>query len=675
MTRIEELKKLPLDRRKASLERMFRKNQMFFRENYPSVGRVVRPGAADPFHITVTDDFIEITNKQTGELCHPETGLDKFAATLGDWTHSAWSDLIEGNFVVHPESGSYSQFPTRFQQAIVDRYPGIYERMKKRVINLPTLADGKRFSNSVIFAGVFHGLHVDYYLSRTVLYNAAFIEPDVSRFVLSCYFLDYQNLHKRFDGLILHIGDEFPQRHIKKFFDKAKHTTPVWIRVLPGYASEKVEPMMRKVRLDWRKMYDAWFPADHLLDAMCNAVKNISTGQRVFNRHIELSEHSRIAVVGSGPSLNSDLPWLKKYQDQLIIFAAHSSVSPLQQEGITPDFQFNVETFPWSVEKFQKFNLDKNIPIVTLLGDVPDKFSGFRDVFLLPETGSVQPIKIKETIPFLTPTTGNTEIGFACFCSPSQIYLLGLDFGFRHSVKTHVEGGSYHADETDQKKGLGLDNVEVKANFSDAGAVFTRPYFNLARQHAEYAVARVEKKTSVFNCSDGAFVSGANPCRSSEIVLSGYDKADDIKAIHSMFAPLEEGKHWHRYSVDGETLLKEYKKRIRKELQISEFDWLDFVARIENLKGNVERQLPDKFVKKNDNRIFPYMTVIDELLVAWYRMLCFTNNEDEWQQVYDAGYTVVCDLVEEMTWDVDDSILSRVEEKIHKHANFSKPAD
>lgn len=440
MTRIEELKSLPRERRKSSLERMFRKNQMFFSKSYPTVGRVVRHGAADPFHITITDDFLEITNKQTEELCHPEAGLDKFAATLGDWTHSAWNDLIDGDFVVHPDHGSYSQVPTRFQQSIVDRYPGIYERMKKRIINLPILPNGNRFSNSVIFAGVFHGLHIDYYLNRTSLNNAAFIEPDVSRFVLSCYFLDYKALDKRFGGLILHIGKEFPQNHIKRFFDNAQNTAPVWIRILPGYASDQVEPMLRQLRLAWRKMQDAWFPADHQLIAMRHVMENLFAGKRVFSGSVALSAQSRIAVVGSGPSLNEDLSWLKQYQDQLIIFAAHSSVSALKREGITPDFQFNIEVFRWSDEKLKRFQLDSNIPVVTMVGDVPDKFSGFEEVLMLPETGNVHPVKFKKTIPFLSPTTGNTEIGFACFCKPSQIYLLGLDFGFRRAVKTHVEG-------------------------------------------------------------------------------------------------------------------------------------------------------------------------------------------------------------------------------------------
>ncbi len=652
MSKIEELKKLTMQQRVANLEKTFQKNRKFFQTKYPAIGKVVRPGGAAPYHITVTDNFLEISHTKTKELCHPEIGLDKFAEALGDWTNKAWIDLIEGEVSIHADYGQYSQFTKRLQERVLNRFPGLYQRMKQRNINLPTLPNGKRFSNSVVFAGVFHGLHIDHYLSTTQLRNAAFIEPDVNRFVLSCYFLDYQVLDKHFGGLILHVGEDFPHSHVDRFFSNAQNTAPVWVRVLPGYASDKVEPLMRQFRLKWRNIYDTWVPAERMLNEMKNAAQNISSGKHIYAQNVPLSAKSRIAVVGSGPSLSNDLPWLKEHQGQLIIFAAHSSVSALGQAGIKPDFQFNIETFSWNQEIYELLNLDTSIPIVTPVGTLPGKFADFDRVLLLPELNSMHPVSFKKTIPFLSPTTGNTAIGFACNCKPQQIYLFGFDFGFRESTKTHVKESTAFQDQSMQEKSLGTSNVQVPANFSGASAVYTRPYFNLARLHAEYAVSMARKhKTKVFNCSDGARIAGAEPCRSADIPAWDHDESADIEKICSMFTPLQEKIHWSAYELDGATQLEEYKKGMQRELKMNKFNWLKFSQKIDRFRSGVEKQLPRYVADNKDTRIVPYLRVVNELLTVWYRMLCFTNTEEEWQQVYEVGYAEMIALIEEMHWE------------------------
>jgi uncharacterized Rossmann fold enzyme len=652
VSKIEQLKNLTVQQRVANLEKTFQKNRKFFQTKYPDIGKVVRPGGAEPYHIAVTKDFLEIEHTQTKELCHPQIGLDKFAEALGDWTNQAWIDLIEGGLSIHADYGQYSQFTKRIQEKVLNRFPGLHQRIKQHSINLPTLPNGKRFSNSVVFAGIFHGLHIDHYLSNTQLSNVAFIEPDVNRFVLSCYFLDYQALEERFGGLILHVGEDFPHSHINRFFANAQNTAPVWVRVLPGYPSDKVEPLMRQFRLKWRHLYDVWVPAENMLKELDHTAHNIANGANVYTKDVSLLPDSHIAVVGSGPSLSNDLDWLKQNQHRMIIFAAHSSVSALQHAGIKPDFQFNIETFGWTPETYERLNLDKAIPIVTPIGTMPDKFAEFDQVYLLPETNGMFPVTINKTIPFLSPTTGNTAIGFACHCKPQQVYLFGFDFGFRESTKTHVQESTAYQDEEAHKRQLGSSNAQVPANFPEVSAVYTQSYFNLARLYAEYAVVLARKgNTKVFNCSDGARIAGAEPCRSADIPTWDYDKAPDVEKICSMFAPLQKKTDWCPYPLDGATQLEEYKKAMQRELRFNKFNWLKFSQTIDSFRAGVEKQVPRYVAKHRDNRINPYMNVVNELLTVWYRMLCFTNTEEEWQQVYQIGYLEMVAMIDEMHWD------------------------
>jgi hypothetical protein len=604
----------------------------------------------NPFHIHVSGDFLTIKNTETGELCHPEVGLDCFSEMLGDWTNSAWIDLIEGRILLKKDYGKYSQFGLRFQKSLIGRFPRLLVRMNEREINLPTLSNGKRFSNPVVFAGIFHGLHIDHYLSSTQLRTVAFVEPDIARFALSCYFLDYQVLDERFKGLILHVGDNIPQSFVSNFLRRAGVTGAVWVRILKGYASDKFEHLIRQIRLEVRKAYDVWVPLEVEIESFCSSAKNMRAGDLVFGGAKKLSGGSRIAVVGAGPSLSNDLNWLKQNQDQMVVFAAHSSVSALRKKGIVPDFQFTLDVVFYDQDLFDRLQLDPSIPIVTLVSDLPNKFVRFEEVLRIPETRKGYAVKLNQTIPFLSPTTGNMALGFACHCKPDEIYLFGLDFGYRKATETHTAGSSVYDTEEQHRSILGSGHLQVESNFKDTEVVYTQPYFNLACILAKNPIASVSGQVRVFNCSDGARIDGAHPCRSGEIELREYDKSLDVERIRSMFVPAEEGVHWQSFPLDGAVQLAACKKAMLQVLKMKKFNWLKFSEKIDNFNSLTVKRLPNNIGQNLDGRVVPYFVFVGDLLIYWYKLLCFTNSEAEWQRVYEQGYAELCSLVDELEW-------------------------
>ena len=652
MTKIEEIKNKSPQQRVECLNRLFKKNKRFFSKKYPALAPLIRSGGASPYHIDITTDFLTITNTDTGELCHPSAGLDRFSEMLGDWTNKAWIDMIEGRAVHYNDHGIYSQMPGRFQHSILSKFPGLVSRMNQQVINLPTLANGKRFSNSVVFAGIFHGLHVDHYLSRTQILNAAFFEPNRERFVLSCYFLDYQNLEERFNGLVLHVGDEFPHVFIESFLSKAPITAGSWVRVLTGYASDEFDALIRQLRLCKRNINDTWHPAEWRIAGFENVMTNISAGDSIYAGRVPLSSRCKIAVIGAGPSLSSDLNWLKQNCDQFVIFAVHSAISALKSVGVVPDFQFSLDINSYSQEDFDRIQFDPSVPIVAPINDIPDKYSSLKEILRLPELGGSYPVLFERSAPFMSPTSGNMALAFACLCHPAEVSLFGLDFGFRQSVKTHVaESSAYQTDE-DHKSIVGAGYLKVEANFSDAEEVYAQPYFNSARMSAQKLISKVPE-VKVVNCSDGARIEGAFPCRSSAILLSEYDKAQDVALIRSMFTPLTEGINWTAFELDGSVLLDAYKKVILSEFEMKKFNWFKFVEKADKLDSLVKEKLPKKIARQMhelDSRMEPYLRVVNDLLRSWYRLLCFTDTEQEWQQVYVDGYSQLTSLIGELEW-------------------------
>lgn len=650
MTKIDELKKLAPNDRTKCLKDLYEKNKKYFSKKYPDVAKYLYPGAMNPFKIDVSGDFLTITNKDTGELCHPEVGLDRFSEMLGDWTNNAWIDLIEGRVLGKKDYGKYSQFSFRFQKSLISRFPDLGSRMQGRVINLPILPNGKRFSNSVVFVGLFHGLHIDHYLNFTQLRNVAFVEPDSARFALSCYFLDYQVLDERFDGLLLHVGENIPQSFVTNFVTRGPVTSAVWVRILKGYASDKFEHLISQIRLEIRKPYDVWIPLDIEIEALCNCFNNMRSGDLIYAGPKKLSGRSRIAVVGAGPSLSNDLDWLKKNQNQCVMFVAHSAVSALKEVGIIPDFQFTLDTRSYSQDEWDRLQLDASIPIVTLVSDDPNKFAHFEEVLRMPGAGKGYSVKFNRIVPFIAPTTGNMALGFACHCRPEEIYLFGLDFGFRKVTETHVAEGSAYETEEQHRSILGSGHLQVKANFNEVDTVYTQPYFNLARISAEQTITSIKDKIIVLNCSDGVHIEGALPCRSGEIELREYDKSYDVERIRSMFSPAEEGVHWHLLPLDGELQLTACKKAILQVLKMKKFNWLKFSDKVNNFSSLTKKRLPNNIAQKLDGRVVPYLDLVYDLLICWYKLLCFTNSEAEWQRVYEEGYAELISLVDELEW-------------------------
>ncbi len=650
MRKIDQLKQLTPPQRLNCLEQQFKKNKAYFTKTTPAIGKLLTTQTMSPYHIQITDDFLTISNKNTGELCHPAVGLDRFAQTLGDWANSAWIDLIEGSLQKYTDYGPYSQFPVAFNKALEKRFYGIKVRSALRQINLPTISGGKRFSNAVVFFGLFHGLHIDYYLSRTKLTTAMFIEPDKARFVLSCYFLDYEALAKRFKGLLLHIGHDFPSQLGDAFFRKTPLTSPVWTRILPGYASDDLENFVSHFRLKWRAFRDAWLPADTQIAGIHHSIRNVLAGDRVCSGPIELSSNSRIAVVGAGPSLSDDLDRLKNIQERLVIFAAHSAVRALKKAGIRPDFQFSLDIRSYQDDEMERLNLDPDIPMVTLVNDLPEKFPNFKKILRVPQRNFCNGVDFNVEIPFLAPTTGNMALGFAYWCKPKQIYLFGLDFGFRQADQTHAAGSSYETEEQ-HRSVLGSGFLEVKANFSDSDTVYTQAYFNLARAAARVPILKFADSIEVINCSDGALIEGTLPKRSNQLDLAEYpEKSSDCQQIESSFIPLQENVHWQKPAVDGAEQLAAFKKAMLLQMNLKHFTWTEFADRIDHFRPNLLKRMPRKVAKNYDLRVSPYLEVAGLALDIWYQFLCFTNNEDEWNQVYEAGYEEFQKLVDKMEW-------------------------
>lgn len=635
------------DARIEIIQKLYKKNRDYFAVEHPGIDHILQNLQNNPYQIHLTEDFLEIVSVQDSESYGGAVALDVFARSLGDWSHNAWIEFLDPKLQKFSEDSWHVDTVRHFNQTLNEAFPGVTRMAEEGRVSLPVSDTGRCFSNSVIFTGVFAGLHIAHFLSRTDISNVAFIEPDAYRFEVSLYFLDYASIAALTNGLLLHVGEGLPDEFLDVAIHKAFVSSNVWLRVLPGYASERIEPIVTKIRLKWLSISDAWVSGERELQAIRNGLYNLEKQRLLLGNRPQLSRYSRIAVIGAGPSLTDDLDWLKKNQKKLILFAAHSSVRLLKENGIVPDFQFALD-IDWTDEMDKQLQLDTEIPFVVNYQTAPDRIARFKNVYLVAGETIAPAANVSRIVPYMYPTTGNMVFAFAHYCRPAEIFLLGLDLAFRSTDRLHVKGSHYDDKSRSVEKQV-TERIEVKANFEEKEPVLTKGYYDLARTCIENALSSSSCGTVVYNMSDGAFIQGSVPRHSDTVELPVYlMKKTDVDALRRVFEKSEQGKNWNFYDVPGDVLLQTLKKRTREVLFLERFSHKEFTVMVDNCQFLVNKACRD--ISKDDGRMIPYLRVVRDMLLSWYRFMLFAHSPDEIKAVYEIGCKTLVDCVDHFEW-------------------------
>ena len=81
-----------------------------------------------------------------------------------------------------------------------------------------------------------------------------------------------------------------------------------------------------------------------------NTVANFSRHSfRLMRKQDMLEQRIPVFIVGCGPSLDKDLPYIKKWQDRAVIVSGGSALGVLLKAGITPDIHVELENGPQTV--------------------------------------------------------------------------------------------------------------------------------------------------------------------------------------------------------------------------------------------------------------------------------------------------------------------------------------
>tara|TARA_B100000745_G_scaffold97513_1_gene61978 strand:+ start:1295 stop:2029 length:735 start_codon:yes stop_codon:yes gene_type:complete len=138
----------------------------------------------------------------------------------------------------------------------------------------------------------------------------------------------------------------------------------------------------------------------------------------------KLIEGKTIFVIGSGPSLSSAIPKLKKLKKSIKI-AADSSLKPLVDNGIIPDII--VTDLDGNEDTIKKISKTKSIFVIHAHGDNIEKLQMVKKMKNCIGTTQTNPFnKVQNFGGF---TDGDRGVFLASYFNAKKIILFGMDFG------------------------------------------------------------------------------------------------------------------------------------------------------------------------------------------------------------------------------------------------------
>ncbi|ADZ92566.1 DUF115 domain-containing protein [Marinomonas mediterranea] len=275
-------------------------------------------------------------------------------------------------------------------------------------------------------------------------------------------------------------------------------------------------------------------------------------------------------ILGNGPSLDEHIDLIKKHYDDAIIFSCGTTLNTLKKYGIKPDFHVDVERMRHTAEKIEKLGPDYLSGINALTVNVmhPDFYQYFDNsiiglkpsepissIMMLSRIVSVGNRQKLSTMHYSSPIVANLAMSYAELFRFSDVYLIGVDCGFRKLDKHHSKSSGYYNDDG-SNSGLFNNNSQLlkrPANFG--GQVFTTTLMDTSRVQIELSIVRSKKVNKLFQCynlSDGVKIEGSTPLREESLLIpdspSGFKKKV-IKHILETFSNAEDA------SFEGKELL------------------------------------------------------------------------------------------------------------------------
>jgi len=271
------------------------------------------------------------------------------------------------------------------------------------------------------------------------------------------------------------------------------------------------------------------------LNMIAQTYKNLSSGKSRTIRQLNDPEISAypVFVIGNGPSIDKNFAKIKKLQDRAIIISCGTAIDALLKQGITPDFQIQMERDFSNLQIYKYTAKHNDLSSICLIASTTT-FPGTADLFgesvyfFRPGLSSM-PIFLNEEgerLPNPDPTVTNGGLATALQLGFKEIYFFGVDVGAKSRDHHHSKSSLYNV--KDDALPAYMETVEdttVSDSFTHelpgnfGGKVVTNDILLWTKNSLEAAIKAYSVGRFFYNCSDGALIDGATPLLPSRVKI------------------------------------------------------------------------------------------------------------------------------------------------------------
>ncbi len=371
------------------------------------------------------------------------------------------------------------------------------------------------------FHGVGAGYHVQEFLSSNIVINCLIVENNEELFAASLYIVDWKTLcqpfindkNKNIHFIVGPIKEE--QRLFAYEFHYLSMHCPLYpvTTFLINHKNEDIyKRLTKKVNEDTTAFATVWGHYDDEIYQLNSCLHNLTTNHKIIRPNKPEFIDTPIFIVGGGPSLSERIEQIKNNQKNAIIISCGTAIHSLHHHGIKPDLHFELESHLVTLNHLIALNDKdwlKTIPIIGPTQIPPRVYQLFKQklMYFKAESSSNFLFGNKDTAIIRgTPTCTNGAISLFLHWGFKNIFLFGVDMGYKDTSNHHAEGSIYYS--TNDKDLQGGASVEQEATVSIRSVhdepMKTKPLLYTAKRTIETCAYLYRKTSTIYNCSNGA---------------------------------------------------------------------------------------------------------------------------------------------------------------------------
>ncbi|WP_026972607.1 6-hydroxymethylpterin diphosphokinase MptE-like protein [Aliagarivorans marinus] len=571
-----------LPRKVASYKSRLQKNLAAFKTSFPSIAEAFESYDSEEWCLfSQPNGNPNLFNIRTGAVHVIYDAVKEYSEYFDYYCRSPRMDTLDARKVFRkPSPFIHFEYSDRLRD-LVQSLPDVSSQVPKKVPSF-----------------IMYGLGMGYYTERILLDyqvdNFILYEPSWDFFFASLMLIDWAEIMKRAEesesNLYLNIGDDGTNMYkdIHRRFQFSGMHILSYTFFFVGYYSQSMAESLKNTREQLKVFLNISEYFDHCFYNITHT--NACFRDKCYLMLKDKSEQveklvaeTPVFVIGNGPSIDNCIDVIRSNQNKAIIVSCGTSLKALYNLGIKPDFHAEVEqtnaTAQW-ISQVPDRKWLKQIALLSVCGVHPNVVELFDDCYLGMKLGeastatynAIKPsFKKFQGIYYSYPTVSNCALASVLKLGFKQIYLFGVDLGFKDPDSHHSRHSAYYKADGKQLYNYSAHGTgfRVPGNFTDY--VFTKHEFKFAAEVMGQTLAE-EKGVECYNTSDGAFIEGTVPLRPENVLLVNdvVDKAGFLELIKNQ-----------AYDRINPSIVDEYDVNYIKDHYLTHYDKLEELWSVE----------------------------------------------------------------------------------------------